>query len=70
LQAENVCPTDLIGEPVPDNVILKNVIDSLSQEVFEIDDTKAWKNIAISVAAYSPRLFLTTKTPRYLFFLA
>lgn len=59
-----------IGEPVPDNVTLKNVIDSLPQEVFEIDDTKAWKTVAISVAAYSLGLFLIAKAPWYLLPLA
>ncbi|KAH9299246.1 hypothetical protein KI387_030928 [Taxus chinensis] len=59
-----------IGEPVPSNITLKNVIDTIPQEVFAIDDTKAWKSVAISVAAYSLGLFLISKAPWYLLPLA
>ncbi|KAA8535345.1 hypothetical protein F0562_030348 [Nyssa sinensis] len=32
-----------IGEPLPENVTMKDIIDSLPKKVFEIDDVKAWK---------------------------
>eukprot|EP01018_Ginkgo_biloba_P035358 Gb_08625 [translate_table: standard] len=59
-----------IGEPVPDDVTLKKVMDTLPQEVFKIDDIKAWKSVAISVAAYSLGLYLIAKAPWYLLPLA
>ncbi|KAH7433974.1 hypothetical protein KP509_07G095400 [Ceratopteris richardii] len=42
-----------IGEPVPPNVTLKNVIDSFPPEVFEIDNVKAGRTVVISVVSYS-----------------
>jgi omega-6 fatty acid desaturase (delta-12 desaturase) len=59
-----------IGEPVPEGVTLKKVIDSFPPEVFEINDLKAWKTIAISVASYSLGLFMIAKAPWYLLPLA
>lgn len=59
-----------IGEPVPSDIILKNVIDTLPREVFEIDDTKAWKSVGISVASYALGLYLIAKAPWYLLPLA
>ncbi|XP_024390435.1 omega-6 fatty acid desaturase, chloroplastic [Physcomitrium patens] len=59
-----------IGEPVPADVTLKKVIDSFPSEVFEINDLKAWKTIAISVASYSLGLFMIAKAPWYLLPLA
>eukprot|EP00252_Welwitschia_mirabilis_P017664 TRINITY_DN390_c0_g1_i1.p1 TRINITY_DN390_c0_g1~~TRINITY_DN390_c0_g1_i1.p1 ORF type:complete len:443 (-),score=57.76 TRINITY_DN390_c0_g1_i1:241-1569(-) len=59
-----------IGAPVPDNVTLKTIADTLPREVFEIDDIKAWKTVAITVAAYSLGLFLIAKAPWYLLPLA
>ncbi|MED6131785.1 Omega-6 fatty acid desaturase, chloroplastic [Stylosanthes scabra] len=59
-----------IGEPLPDEVTLKDVIDSLPKKVFEIDDTKAWKTVLISVASYALGLFMISKAPWYLLPLA
>ena len=59
-----------IGEPVPQGVTLKNVIDSFPKEVFEINDWKAWKTIVISVASYSLGLLMIAKAPWYLLPLA
>ncbi|QHO21761.1 Omega-6 fatty acid desaturase [Arachis hypogaea] len=59
-----------IGEPLPDDITLKDVIDSLPKKVFEIDDTKAWKTVLISVASYALGLFMISKAPWYLLPLA
>ncbi|MCO5593295.1 hypothetical protein L7F22_047303 [Adiantum nelumboides] len=59
-----------IGEPVPSSVTLKNVIDSLPPEVFEINNMKAWRTVVISVAAYVAGLFMIAKAPWYLLPLA
>ncbi|KAK1395876.1 Omega-6 fatty acid desaturase, chloroplastic [Heracleum sosnowskyi] len=59
-----------IAEPLPDNITLKNVIDSLPQKVFEIDDVKAWKSVLISVTSYTLGLFLISKSPWFLLPLA
>ncbi|KAL3695200.1 hypothetical protein R1sor_009276 [Riccia sorocarpa] len=55
-----------IGEPVPSSVTLKKVIDSLPKECFEINDFKAWRSVAITVASYALGLFLISKSPWYL----
>ncbi|CAK9168842.1 unnamed protein product [Ilex paraguariensis] len=59
-----------IGEPLPDNVILKDIIDTLPKKVFEIDDMKAWKSVLISVTSYTLGLFMISKAPWYLLPLA
>ncbi|GJV68601.1 omega-6 fatty acid desaturase, chloroplastic [Tanacetum coccineum] len=59
-----------IGEPLPDNVTLKNVIDTLPKTVFEIDDVKAWKSVLISATSYALGLFMIAKSPWYLLPLA
>lgn len=59
-----------IGEPLPDNVTLKQVIDSLPQEVFEIDDFKAWKSVVISLASMALGLAMIANAPWYLLPLA
>ncbi|KAL8145289.1 omega-6 fatty acid desaturase, chloroplastic isoform X1 [Apium graveolens] len=55
-----------IAEPLPDNITLKNVIDSLPKKVFEIDDVKAWKSVLISVTSYTLGLFIISKSPWFL----
>ncbi|RZB55731.1 Omega-6 fatty acid desaturase, chloroplastic, partial [Glycine soja] len=59
-----------IGESLPDDVTLKDVINSLPKEVFEIDDVKAWKSVLISVTSYALGIFLISKAPWYLLPLA
>ncbi|KAF9615517.1 hypothetical protein IFM89_024100 [Coptis chinensis] len=59
-----------IGEQLPENVTLKNVIDSLPKKVFEIDNLKAWKSVLISVTSYALGLFMIAKAPWYLLPLA
>ncbi|KAH7282223.1 hypothetical protein KP509_35G020100 [Ceratopteris richardii] len=59
-----------IGDPVPPNVTLKNVIDSFPPEVFEIDNVKAWRTVVISIVSYVAGLFMISKAPWYLLPLA
>lgn len=55
-----------VGEPLPSNVTLKQVIDSLPPEVFELDDVKAWKSVLISVASFGLGLTMCNFAPWYL----
>lgn len=59
-----------IGEPLPDTVTLKNIMDSLPKKVFEIDDMKAWKSVLVSVTSYALGLLMISKAPWYLLPLA
>ncbi|KAK4781312.1 hypothetical protein SAY87_017418 [Trapa incisa] len=59
-----------IGQPLPENVTLKDIINSLPKKVFEIDDMKAWKSVFISVTSYALGLFMIAKAPWYLLPLA
>ncbi|KAL6541130.1 Omega-6 fatty acid desaturase, chloroplastic [Orobanche minor] len=59
-----------IGEPLPDNVTLKDIIDTLPKKVFEIDDVKAWKSVLISVTSYALGIFMIANFPWYLLPLA
>ncbi|KAK0572555.1 hypothetical protein LWI29_033414 [Acer saccharum] len=59
-----------IGEPLPENVTLKDVIESLPKKVFEIDDVKAWRSVLISATSYALGLFMISKAPWYLLPLA
>ncbi|KAG8372580.1 hypothetical protein BUALT_Bualt12G0080800 [Buddleja alternifolia] len=55
-----------IGECLPDNVTLRDIIDTLPKKVFEIDDVKAWKSVLISVTSYALGIFMIAKAPWYL----
>ncbi|KAL2338513.1 hypothetical protein Fmac_012959 [Flemingia macrophylla] len=55
-----------IGEHLPEDITLKDVINSLPKKVFEIDDVKAWKSVLISVTSYALGLFMISKAPWYL----
>ncbi|WVZ11660.1 hypothetical protein V8G54_016190, partial [Vigna mungo] len=59
-----------IGEPLPADVTLKDVISSLPKEVFEIDNVKAWKSVLISITSYALGIFMISKAPWYLLPLA
>ncbi|XP_010525809.1 PREDICTED: omega-6 fatty acid desaturase, chloroplastic-like isoform X2 [Tarenaya hassleriana] len=59
-----------IGEDLPDNVTLKDIIGTLPKEVFEIDEAKAWKSVLVSATSYALGLFLIAKAPWYLLPLA
>ncbi|XXG58867.1 hypothetical protein AAC387_Pa04g1062 [Persea americana] len=52
-----------IGEPLPETVTLKDVLDTLPKKVFEIDDVKAWKLVLISVTSYALGIFMISKAP-------
>lgn len=54
---------------VGDNLVSYGILRTVAQ-VFEINDLKAWKTIAISVASYSLGLFMIAKAPWYLLPLA
>ncbi|KAH6794397.1 fatty acid desaturase 6 [Perilla frutescens var. hirtella] len=55
-----------IGEPLPDNVTLKDILDTLPKKVFEIDDAKSWKSVLISITSYALGIFMIAKAPWYL----
>ncbi|CAH2040979.1 unnamed protein product [Thlaspi arvense] len=59
-----------IGEPLPDNVTLKDIVNTLPSKVFEIDDVKAWKSVLISVTSYALGMFVISKAPWFLLPLA
>ncbi|KAK1323106.1 hypothetical protein QJS10_CPA02g01281 [Acorus calamus] len=59
-----------IGVSLPQNVTLKDVMDSLPKKVFEIDDIKAWKSVLISVTSYALGICMIAKSPWYLLPLA
>nr|UDV78693.1 fatty acid desaturase 6.2 [Perilla frutescens] len=59
-----------IGEPLPDNVTLKDILDTLPKKVFEIDDAKSWKSVLISITSYALGIFMIAKAPWYLLPLA
>lgn len=59
-----------IGEPLPDEVTLRDIITSLPKKVFEIDNMKAWGSVLISVTSYALGIFMIAKAPWYLLPLA
>uniref|UniRef100_A0A7C9CIB8 Fatty acid desaturase domain-containing protein n=1 Tax=Opuntia streptacantha TaxID=393608 RepID=A0A7C9CIB8_OPUST len=59
-----------IGEPLPDDVTLRDIITSLPKKVFDIDDMKAWGSVLISVTSYVLGIFMIAKAPWYLLPLA
>ncbi|NP_001413388.1 omega-6 fatty acid desaturase, chloroplastic [Spinacia oleracea] len=59
-----------IGEPLPDDVTMRDIITSLPKQVFEINDTKAWGTVLISVTSYALGIFMIAKAPWYLLPLA
>lgn len=40
-----------IGEPVPDGISMSDVLKTLPKEVFEIDEWKSWRAVAITIPA-------------------
>lgn len=59
-----------IGNPLPDDVTLRDIITSLPKKVFEIDDIKALGSVLISVTSYVLGIFMIAKSPWYLLPLA
>lgn len=59
-----------IGDELPDDITLKDVMDTLPKEVFEINNVKAWTSVLISVTSYALGLYFIAKSPWYLLPLA
>uniref|UniRef100_A0A803LTG4 Fatty acid desaturase domain-containing protein n=1 Tax=Chenopodium quinoa TaxID=63459 RepID=A0A803LTG4_CHEQI len=59
-----------IGEPLPDDVTMRDIITSLPKKVFEINDMKAWGTVLISVTSYALGIYMIAKAPWYLLPLA
>lgn len=59
-----------IGKPLPDDVTLQQVIQSLPKEVFEINPWRAWGAVLTTVCSVSLSIFLIAKAPWYLLPLA
>jgi omega-6 fatty acid desaturase (delta-12 desaturase) len=55
-----------IAEPVPEGVLLSDVVKSLPKEVFEIDDVKAWKTVAITLGSVALGYAALAVSPWYL----
>ncbi|WCJ29908.1 Omega-6 fatty acid desaturase chloroplastic [Euphorbia peplus] len=55
-----------IAEPLPGNVTLKQITDTLPKKVFEIDDVKAWKSVLTSATSYALGLLMISKAPWFL----
>ncbi|KAG0616683.1 hypothetical protein M758_5G134100 [Ceratodon purpureus] len=56
-----------IGEPVPEGLNLSDVVKSLPKEVFEIDDVKAWKTVAITLGSVALGYAALAVAPWYLY---
>ncbi|XP_057969786.1 omega-6 fatty acid desaturase, chloroplastic-like isoform X2 [Malania oleifera] len=59
-----------IGEPLPRNVTLRSIVETIPKEMYEIDEAKAWKGVLLSVSSYALGLFMTSQAPWYLLPLA
>ena len=55
-----------IGKEIPKGVTLSQIVQSLPKEVFEIDDWKAWRAVAITVGAVTASIALIAVSPWYL----
>lgn len=55
-----------IGKELPEGVTLNQVIQTLPKTVFEIDEQKAWKAVAITVGSTALSLGLIAISPWYL----
>ncbi|KAJ7536056.1 hypothetical protein O6H91_12G055000 [Diphasiastrum complanatum] len=56
-----------LAEPVPVEVSLMDVVKSLPKEVFEIDEFKAWKTVAITISALAAGYAALAVAPWYLY---
>ncbi|KAG6504782.1 hypothetical protein ZIOFF_037129 [Zingiber officinale] len=59
-----------IGKPLPNNITMKDIMDTLPKKLFEIDDMKPWRSVLISVTSYALGIFMIAKAPWYLLPLA
>ena len=55
-----------IGKDLPRGVTLSQIVHTMPQDVFQIDDWKAWRSVAISVGAVTLSLALVAVSPWYL----
>lgn len=55
-----------IGKDLPDDVKLSDIVRSMPDEVFEIDNVKAWKAVALTIASLAGSLWLVAQSPWYL----
>lgn len=55
-----------IGEPLPDNITLKQVVDTIPAEAFELNEFKAWKTVLISIASMALAEVAIYNSPWYL----
>ncbi|CAI7766173.1 unnamed protein product [Closterium sp. NIES-53] len=55
-----------IGEPLPDDITLKQVIDTIPAEAFEINEWKAWKTVVLTIAAMALGEVFIYNSPWYL----
>ncbi|KAF5828427.1 chloroplast w6 desaturase [Dunaliella salina] len=55
-----------IGKELPDDVTLSKIIKSMPPEVFEIDHSKSWRAVLISVCSFAASLYLISISPWYL----
>ncbi|CAI5970494.1 unnamed protein product [Closterium sp. NIES-64] len=55
-----------IGEPLPDDITLKQVIDTIPAEAFEINEWKAWKTVFLTIAAMAIGEVFIYYSPWYL----
>lgn len=55
-----------IGKELPEDVTLGKIVQTLPDEVFEIDDFKAWRAVALTIGAVAGSLWLIGHSPWYL----
>ncbi|XP_057969788.1 omega-6 fatty acid desaturase, chloroplastic-like [Malania oleifera] len=55
-----------IGEPLPGNVTLKDIVETIPKKLYEIDHVKSLKALSFSVGTYALGLFMTSQAPWYL----
>jgi omega-6 fatty acid desaturase (delta-12 desaturase) len=59
-----------IGKELPDNVTLQDIIRTLPEEVFEINDVKAWSAVLLTLTSVAASVFFIAVSPWYLLPLA
>eukprot|EP00898_Chlorokybus_atmophyticus_P003319 jgi/Chlat1/3989/Chrsp26S03984 len=55
-----------IGEPIPDEISMSDVLKTLPKEVFEVNDLKAWRSVAVTVASVAAGYVALANSPWYL----
>jgi len=62
--------TSGMPEPLPDNVVLQDIIKTLPKEVFHKDMAKAWQSVAVTAASVTLSIVLIHYSPWFLLPLA